>query len=133
VTVSVSATDVPTWYGHGHERVLVVSGELTGADFSALSTLVARAEDTGVTRVVLDVGAVRSCDRDGLLALVASRGRRSGRRTCVVDVVGVRRAQFLDAIAREPRMGVHQLEAAIDELRRPLIVAPLPRTPLPPS
>jgi hypothetical protein len=126
VTVTVSATDVPTWYGQGRERVLVVAGALTGNEVAALSVLVARAEEIGVDRIVLDVGAVKSCDRDALLALVAGRGRRPGRQTCVVDVVGVRRAQFLDAIAREPRPGRPELEAAIDELRRPQIVPPLP-------
>jgi hypothetical protein len=127
VTLTVSPTDIPTWSGHGRRSVLVVSGKLTGRDWPKLSRITATTVDTGVDRIVLDVWAVVSCDRVALLALAAVRGRHPARPACVVDVVGIRRAQFVEALAREPQAGRPALEAVIAELRRPPIVPPLPR------
>src|SRR4051812_15423500 len=126
VKFTVSPTPIPTWYGHGRRSVLVASGKLTSREWPHLSRLTATTVDTGVDRVVLDVWAVVSCDREALLALSAVRGRWPTRPSCVVDVVGVRRAQFAEALAREPVAGVHALEAVIDELRRPQVLPLLP-------
>jgi hypothetical protein len=62
------------------------------------------------------------CDREALFELVAVRGRWPSRQGCVVDVVGVRRVQFLDVLVQEPVRQLHDLQVVIGELCRPQVV-----------
>jgi len=127
VTISVFRTATPTWPGQGRQVVLVVTGDLRARDWAKVASAIAEAEGTGVDRIVLDVRAVRSCDRGAMVELVAARGRRPTAQRCLVDVVGVRPAQFVDVVAREPIGGRRDLRVALGELQRPWTsVAPIP-------
>jgi hypothetical protein len=87
----------------------VVAGDLTGWAWPKLAALIAETEDSGVDLIMLDLRAVGSCDREALFELVTVRGRWPSRQNCVVDVVGVRRVQFLDVLAQEPLRQLHDL------------------------
>jgi hypothetical protein len=133
VTISVFRTATPTWPGQGRQIVLVVAGDLRLREWAKVATAIADAEGTGVDRIVLDLRAVRSCDRGALLQLVDARGRRPTAQRCLVDVVGVRSAQFDGILDREPIGGRRDLRAVIGELQRPgTSVPPIP-TPRPPA
>jgi ABC-type transporter Mla MlaB component len=138
VTISVFRTATPTWPGQGRQIVLVLAGDLRVRDWSKIARAIAEAENTGVDRIVLDLRAVRSCDREALGELVAVRGRRATAQRCLVDVVGVRAVQFADAVDREPSGQRRDLRGVIGELRRPWTsvapsmvpaAVPLPRSP----
>jgi ABC-type transporter Mla MlaB component len=127
VSISVFRTTTPTWPGQGRQIVLVVAGDLRVREWAKVAAAVAEAESTGVDRVVLDVRAVRSCDRGALVELVSVRGRRPTAQRCLVDVVGVRPEQFDAVVEREPIGGRRELRVAIGELARPWTsVAPIP-------
>src|SRR3954466_5937824 len=102
VSFTVSRTSVPAWPGQGSQIVVVGAGHLTGWGWPKVAGLIAEAEDSGVDRIVLDPGAVAPGDRVALVGLVTVRGRWPSRQSCVVDVVGVRRVQFLYVLAHEP-------------------------------
>jgi hypothetical protein len=125
VTFTVSRTSVPSWPGQGNQIVLVVAGHLTGWGWPKVAGLIAEAEDSGVDRIVLDLRAVTSCDREALFELVTVRGRWPSRQSCVVDVVGVRRVQFLDVLAQESVQQLPDLQVVIGELCRPQVVPAL--------
>ncbi|GAA4883883.1 hypothetical protein [Actinomycetospora straminea] len=124
MTISVCSTATPSWPGGGRQAVLVVSGDLYGWEWPKIAGAIAEAEATGVALIVLDIRAVRSCDREALFELVAVRGRWPTPEGCPVDVVGVRAAQFLDAMAHEPITQLHDLQVVIGELRRPRVSPP---------
>jgi ABC-type transporter Mla MlaB component len=127
VTISVFRTATPTWPGQGRQIVLVVAGDLRGREWVKVASAIAEAESSGVDRVVLDVRAVRSCDRGALVELVSVRGRRPTAQRCLVDVVGVRPEQFDAVVEREPIGGRRELRVALGELQRPWTsVAPVP-------
>jgi hypothetical protein len=127
VTISVFRTATPTWPGQGRQIVLVVTGDLRVRLWSKIAAAIADAEGAGVDRIVLDLRAVRSCDRGALAELVAVRGRRPTGQRCLVDVVGVRPEQFGDVVEREPIGGRRDLRVVIGELQRPWTsVAPIP-------
>lgn len=127
MTISVFRTGTPTWPGQGSQIVLVVAGDLRLREWSTIARAIAEAEGTGVDRIVLDVRAVRSCDRGALLELVAARGHRPTAQRCLVDVVGVRVAQLAEVIDREPIGRRRDLRGVIAELQRPsTTVAPIP-------
>ena len=124
MTFTVSRTPVLAWPGQGNQIVLVIAGHLTGWGWSKVAGLIAEAEaepDSGVDRIVLDLRAVMSCDREALFELVTVRGRWPSRQSCVVDVVGGRRVQFLDVLAQEPVRQLHDLQVVIGELCRPQV------------
>ena len=127
MTISVFRTATPTWPGQGRQIVLVVTGDLRVRLWAKVAAAIADAEGTGADRIVLDVRAVRSCDRGALVELVAVRGRRRTAQRCLVDVVGVRPEQFGDVVEREPIGRRRELRVAIGELQRPWTsVAPIP-------
>jgi hypothetical protein len=127
VPISVFHTATPTWPGQGRQVVLVVAGDLRLREWPKVARAIAEAEGSGVDRVVLDLRAVRSCDRDVLVELVGVRGRRPTAQRSLVDVVGVRVAQFAGVIDREPIAGRPGLRLVIGELQRPWTsVAPIP-------
>lgn len=119
MTISVFRTATPTWPGQGRQIVLVVAGDLRAREWSTLARAIAEAEGTGVDRIVLDLQAVRSCDRQALVELAAVRGRRPTAQRCLVDVVGVRTVQFADVVDREPIGTRNDLRGVIGELARP--------------
>jgi hypothetical protein len=82
----------------------------------------AEAEDGGVDRIVLDLRAVGSCDREALFELLTVRGCWPSRQSCVVDIVGARRVQFLHVLAQEPLRQRHDLQVIICDLYRPQVV-----------
>ena len=125
MTFTVSRTTAPTWPGEGRQAVLVVAGDLTGWAWPKLAEILAETEDDGVERIVLDIRAVSSCDREALFELVKVRGRWPSRQSCVVDVVGVRRVQFLDVLAQEPLRHLPDLQMVIGELCRPSVPPPI--------
>ena len=100
MTISVFRTATPTWPGQGRQIVLVVAGDLRAREWSTLARAIAEAEGTGGDRIVLDRQAVRTCDWQALAELVAVRGRRPTAQRCLVDVVGVRAAQFAALVDR---------------------------------
>lgn len=134
VTISVFRTATPTWPGQGRQIVLVLTGDLRVREWSKVARAIAEAEGTGVDRIMLDLRAVRSCDREALGELVAVRGRRATAQRCLVDVVGVRAVQFADAVDREPSGQRRDLRGVIGELQRPWTsvapsMVPVPRAP----
>ena len=127
MTISVFRTATPTWPGQGRQIVLVVTGDLRLREWPKVAKAVAEAEGTGVDRIVLDLRAVRSCDRGALVELVGVRGRRPTAQRCLVDVVGVRPEQFTAVIDREPIGARRDMRLVIGELARPWTsVAPVP-------
>jgi ABC-type transporter Mla MlaB component len=132
MTVSVFHTATPTWPGQGRQVVLVIAGDLRLREWPKVARAIAEAEGAGIDRIVLDVRAVRSCDRGALVELVGVRGRRATAQRCLVDVVGVRVVQFAAVIDREPIGARRDLRLAIGELQRPwtsLAPIPEPRSP----
>ena len=125
MTFTVSRTSSPGWRGPGRSAVLVVAGDLVGRAWPRLAGLIADTQAGGVDRIVLDLRAVASCDREAAFALATVRGRWPSRLSCVVDVVGVGKVQFLDVLAQEPHRPLPDLQAIIGELRRPLVVSPI--------
>jgi len=123
--ITVTRTSSSRWVGeHRRKTIFVLGGAVDGA---AIPSLRSRAESEaaeGSTRVVLDVRAIVSCDRAGLLGLARLRGRLDAYPECVVDVVGARWPQFVDVLAREAVEGVDTLQGMIRELRRPLMIDP---------
>lgn len=123
--ITVSRTSSSRWVGEHHRKtIFVLGGSVDGA---AIPALRARAESEareGSTRVVLDIRAIVSCDRAGLLGLVRLRGRLEAHPDCVVDVVGARLPQFADILAREAAEGADMLRGTVRELRRPLMIDP---------
>jgi hypothetical protein len=134
---SVHRTSTPRWAGeHGRKTIFVLGGAV---DHAAIALLRGEAEAEAldsVDRVVLDVRAVVACDREGLVGLARLRGRLGSHPDCVVDVVGARWAQFVDALGREGHEGLDALQTVIRELRRPLTIDPhrarVHRSPAPP-
>lgn len=128
--ITVSRTSSSRWVGEHHRKTIFVLGG--AVDGTAIPALRARTESearAGSTRVVLDIRAVVSCDRAGLLGLARLRGRLDAQPECVVDVVGARWPQFVDVLAREAVEGLDTLQGMIRELRRPLMIDPY-RTPV---
>jgi hypothetical protein len=122
---TVSRTSTPRWAGEqGRKTIFVLGGAVGGAAIPSLRTRAEAEALDGVNRVVLDVRAVVSCDRDGLVGLARLRGRLESHPECVVDVVGARWTQFVDVLNAEGREGLAALQAAIRELRRPLMIDP---------
>jgi len=123
--ITVTRTSSSRWVGEHHRKtIFVIGGAVDGA---AVPSLRARAESEareGSTRVVLDIRAIVSCDRAGLLGLARLRGRLEAHPDCVVDVVGARWPQFADILAREAAEGTETLRGAVRELRRPLMIDP---------
>ena len=93
---------------------------------------IAEAEDSGVDRIVLDLRAVGSCDREALFELVTVRGRWPSRTSCVVDVVGARKVQFLGVLAQESLRQLHDLQVVIGDLCRPQVVPAIDSNAVPP-
>jgi hypothetical protein len=122
VTFTVSRTSVPAWPGQADQIVLVIAGHLTGWGWPKVAGLIAEAEDSGVDRIVLDLRAAGSCDREALLELLTVRGRWPSRQSCVVDVVGARKVQFLGVLAQESLRQRHDLQVVIGDLCRPQVV-----------
>jgi hypothetical protein len=131
VTFTVSRTSVPAWPGQGNKIVLVIAGDLTGWGWPKVAGLIAETEDSGVDRIVLDLRAVGSCDREALFELLTVRGRWPSRRSCVVDVVGARRVQFVHVLAQEPLQQRHDLQVVINDLCRPQVVPAIDSNPVP--
>jgi hypothetical protein len=143
--ITVTRTSSSRWVGEHHRKTIFVLGG--AVDGAAIPSLRARAESEareGSTRVVLDIRAIVSCDRAGLLGLVRLRGRLEAQPDCVVDVVGARWPQFADILAREAAEGADTLQGTVRELRRPLMIdphrvpvvappVPAPRTAAPPE
>jgi hypothetical protein len=125
MTFTVSRTSSPSWPGQGRCAVLVVAGDLAGWAWPKLAGVIAETQAGGVDRIVLDLGAVASCDREAAFELATVRGRWPSRLSCVVDVVGVRKVQFLDMLAPEAHRPLPDLQAVISELRRPPVVSPI--------
>ena len=73
-------------------------------------------------RIVLDLRAVGSCDREALFELITVRGCWPSRTSCVVDVVGARKVQFLGVLAQESLRQLHDLQVVIGDLCRPQVV-----------
>jgi anti-anti-sigma regulatory factor len=127
VTISMFRTATPTWPGQGRQVVLVVTGDLRLREWPKVARAITDAEGAGIDRIVIDLRAVRSCDRGALAELVAVRGRRPAAQRCLVDVVGVQVVQFAAVIDREPIGTRGDLRLAIGELQRPWTsVAPIP-------
>jgi len=84
-----------------------------------------RAEaSTDVARVVLDISALVTCDRETLVELARRRGRLEGRPGCVLDVIGARWSQFVEVLAGEPVENLDAIRRVIRELRRPIMLDP---------
>lgn len=123
--ITVTRTSSSRWVGEHHRKTIFVLGG--AVDGAAIPALRARAESEareGSTRVILDIRAIVSCDRAGLLGLVRLRGRLEAHPECVVDVVGARGLQFADILVREAAEGVATLQGTVRELRRPLMIDP---------
>ena len=134
---TVHRTSTPRWAGeHGRKTIFVLGGAVDGAAIVSLRDRAEAEALDGVDRVVLDVRAVVACDREGLVGLSRLRGRSGSHPDCVVDVVGARWAQFVDALGREGHEGLDGLQTVIRELRRPLTIDPhrarVHRSPAPP-
>jgi hypothetical protein len=124
-TFTVRRTSTPRWAGEqGRKTIFVVGGVVHGAAIPSLRAWAEAEALDGVNRVVLDVRAVVSCDRDGLVGLSRLRGRLESHPECVVDVVGARWTQFADVLGREGREGLAALQSVIRELGRPIMIDP---------
>jgi hypothetical protein len=123
--ITVSRTSSSRWVGEHHRKtIFVLGGAVDGAAIPSLRTRAESEAREGSTRVVLDIRAIVSCDRAGLLGLVRLRGRLEAHPDCVVDVVGARWPQFADILAREAAEGADMLQGTVRELRRPLMIDP---------
>lgn len=131
---TITRTATTRWPGEQGRRTIFVVGGLV--DHATVRALRRRAEGeaaVGSTRVVLDIRAVVSCSRAGLVGLVRLRGRLEARPECVVDVVGARWPQFdgvlthgaVDDPGDVADVGVEALQSMVRELRRPLVLDPL--------
>jgi hypothetical protein len=128
---TISRTASSRWPGeHGRRTIFVVGGVVDRATVRALRRQAEGEAAEGVTRVVLDIRAVVSCSRAGLVGLARVRGRLDERPECVVDVVGARWTQFDDALDGEDvdvapgETDVEVLRDMVRELRRPLVLDP---------
>ena len=128
---TISRTATSRWPGeHGRRTIFVVGGVVDRATVRALRRQAEGEAAEGITRVVLDIRAVVSCSRAGLVGLARVRGRLHGRPECVVDVVGARWTQFDDALDGEDvdvapdETDVEALRDMVRELRRPLVLDP---------
>ena len=122
MTVTIVGAPAPRRPVQGRHTVLVLGGDLDTASLPKVWAALRAAVDAGAAGVVLDVAAVQRCDREGLLALAQVRGRDAVRRSCIVDVVGVRWMQFLAVLAADTPRDVETTRALIRELRRPNVV-----------
>lgn len=130
-SLTVVSTPAPTWPGGGRRTVLVLGGVLDQRSLPGLRARLHSAAAAGADEVVLDMAALVSCDRTGLLAVARVRGRLVERPSCVVDVVGAQWSQFVRVLSSEPLRELDGLRAVIRELRRPSMVGPYLRRPEP--
>jgi hypothetical protein len=141
VRTTITRTATSRWPGeHGRRTIFVVGGAVDHATVRALRRRAENEAAEGTIRVVLDIRAVGSCSRAGLVGLARLRGRLEARPECVVDVVGARWAQFDGALTGEAAdadadddADAEALRGMVRELRRPLVLdpyrAPSPRAP----
>jgi hypothetical protein len=128
---TISRTATSRWPGeHGRRTIFVVGGVVDRATVRALRRQAEGEAAEGITRVVLDIRAVVSCSRAGLVGLARVRGRLDERPECVVDVVGARWTQFDGALDGQDvdvapdETDVEALRDMVRELRRPLVLDP---------
>jgi hypothetical protein len=130
---TITRTATTRWPGeHGRRTIFVVGGVVDRATVRALRRQAEGEAAEDVSRIVLDIRAVVSCSRAGLVGLARIRGRLDARPECVVDVVGARWPQFDGALAggvsraeADDEVDVETLRAMVRELRRPLVLDPL--------
>ncbi len=127
MTVTVVGAAAPRRRVQGRHTVLVIGGELDAASWATVLDALRAAIADGANGVVLDIAAVQRCDREALLGLIRVRGRDSARRSCIIDVVGARWAQFVTALTEDPPRQVETTRAMIRELRRPYMIDTTPR------
>ena len=126
---TITRTAGSRWPGeHGRRTIFVVGGALDHATVRALRRRAEHEAAEAITRVVLDIRAVITCSRAGLVGLARLRGRLEASPECVVDVVGARWTQFDGALAGpvdpDDEADADTLRAMVRELRRPLVLDP---------
>lgn len=127
---TITRTASSRWPGeHGRRTVFVVGGAVDHATVRALRRRAEHEADEAITRVVLDIRAVVTCSRAGLVGLARLRGRLEASPECVVDVVGAHWPQFDGALTggsvdADDEADAEALRAMVRELRRPLVLDP---------
>jgi hypothetical protein len=131
---TITRTASSRWPGeHGRRTIFVVGGAVDHATVRALRRRAEHEAAEAITRVVLDIRAVVTCSRAGLVGLARLRGRLEASPECVVDVVGARWSQFDGALTGESVdpddvADAETLQAMVRELRRPLVLDPFRAT-----
>lgn len=111
-------------------RVAVPGGDLRHAAIPDLMDSVEQAATAGARRVVLDLGEVRTCDREALFWLAGARGPLSSVPGCTLELSGLRWSQFLAVLSDEP---VETTTVLVAVVRRLLRADPLPGRPTRPG
>ena len=111
-------------------RVLGPGGDLRHVAIPDLMVSVERAAAAGARRVVIDLGDVRTCDREVLFWLAGARGPLATAPDCTLELSGLRWAQFLAVLSDEPLETTTVLVAVV---RRLLRADPLPGRPARPA